>query len=353
MNLHQVVAPLIGAVNPNQIVSIRSSIGNVTGADGSSTPGYATPGSITAAIGGTFTASVPDPTNPTTLNVSAVLTGSLQIGDAVSGTDGSGNAIPDDTTILAQLSGTPGGVGTYELSAGATLASCTVTAASTILNVSAVAGGLLQPGQTLSDPNAGSCTASVADTASTVLVVSEINSGTIKIGDTVAAFDGTNALNAVISSQISGTPGGIGSYQLTAGPDNGLLNSTTVSFNLLLAGTQIASQVSGPTGGAGLYAITQQQTVPSEAMTTSVSVYAQIQPLAASDLRHVDMLNLQGTHRAMYVTGSVRGIIRVGLKGGDVVVLPDGSVWLVQQPLENYFETAGWTKVLITLQDGS
>ena len=275
MNLHQIVSPLIGVLNPNQIIGIRVSIGAVTADDGTTTPGYATPGAITASIGGTFTASIPDPVNaPTTLNVSAVLTGSLQPTDVVSGTDGAGNALPAGVRILSQLSGTPGGAGTYQLSAGATLGVCTVTAASTILNVSAVASGLLLPAQTLA-------------------------------GAGVAA------------------------------------------------GTMITGQLSGSPGGAGLYSVTQQQTAAAVAMTTVLSVYAQVQPLSASDLRHVDMINLQGTHRAIYINGAVHGQVRVGLKGGDLVTLPNGSVWLVQQPLESFYETAGWTKALITLQDGS
>lgn len=274
MNLHQIVAPLIGVLNPNQIIGIRVSIGAVTAADGTTTPGYATPGAITASIGGTFTASIPDPVNaPTTLNVSAVLTGSLQVTDVVSGTDGV-NILPAGTRILSQLSGTPGGIGTYQISASATLGACTVTAVSTVLNVSSVSSGLLLSAQTLS-------------------------------GTGVAA------------------------------------------------GTMITGQISGNPGGSGLYSVTQQQTVASVAMGTALSVYAQIQPLSASDLRHVDMINLQGTHRAIYLNGAVHGQVRVGLKGGDLVTQANGSVWLVQQPLESFYDTAGWTKALITLQDGS
>lgn len=277
MNLHSIVAPIIGAVNPNQPISVAVSIGNMTNADGTPALSYATPGALTASIGGTFTASIPDPVNnPTTLNVAAVLTGSLQVGDDVSGTDGSGNSLPAGTSILSQLSGTPGGIGTYQLSAGATLGSTTVTSASTVLNASSVTAGQARAGQTLAD--------------------------------------GTSAL---------------------------------------LPGTLITGQLSGSPGGAGLYSISQQQTVAAEAMTTSLTLFAQIQPVTTGDLRHLDSLNIQGSHRAVYYNGNISPAVRVALKGGDIVTLPDGSVWKVTEKAEPFFDTAGWSKVIITLQDGS
>jgi hypothetical protein len=245
--------------------------------DGSQIPGYATPGALTASIGGTFTASIPDPiNNPTTLNVAAVLTGSLQVGDAVSGTDGSGNSLPAGTSILSQLTGTPGGIGTYQMSVGGTLGSCTVTSASDVLNATAVAAGVLQSGQTLAD-----------------------------------------------------------------------------ATSALLPGTLITGQISGSQGGPGLYSISQQQTAASEAMTTSLSLFAQVQPMASGDLRHMDALNIQGSHRALYYNGQINGIVRVALKGGDVVTLANGSVWKVTQSLEPFYDTASWSKVAITLQLGS
>lgn len=275
MNLHQIVSPAIAAINPPQQIGVRVSAGskpNPSG-DATSSPSYATPGALNASIGGTFTASAAG----TTLTVSAVLTGSLQPNDAVSGTDGA-NALPTGCYIVSQLSGAAGSTGTYQLSAApasGTLNSCTVSSASTVLNVSSVSAGLLQGWQTLADSGA------------------------------------------------------------------------------LLAGTMITGQISGTPGGAGLYTISQQQTVPAEAMTTSMTLVAQIQPLAASDLRHVDALNLQGTHRACYLSAPIRGAQRPTLKGGDLVTLPDGTVWLVTQPLESFFDTSGWTKFLITLQDGA
>ena len=278
MNLHAIVSPIIGVVNPNEYVSVSISTGNAIAADGSQAPAYATPGSITASIGGTFTASIPDPVNnPTTLNVSAILTGSLQIGDAVSGTDGSGNTLPAGTSILAQLSGTAGGIGTYQLSAGGTLGSCTVTSASTALNVSAVASGTLQVGQTVSDMTSS-----------------------------------------------------------------------------LLTGTQITGQISGSQGAAGLYSVSQQQTVASETMTTLQILLGQIQPMPTGGLSHSDGLNTQAQSRVLYYNGAIDAMTRVALKGGDIVVRQrDNSVWLVTSNAENFYSSAGWSKVVLQLQNGS
>jgi hypothetical protein len=85
----------------------------------------------------------------------------------------------------------------------------------------------------------------------------------------------------------------------------------------------------------------------------AINVLAQVQPLTSGDLRHMDALNLQGSHRAMYVAIPIRGAVRASVKGGDLVQLPDNSMWLVTQVMENWFETAGWVKATITLQDGS
>ena len=130
---------------------------------------------LTASIGGTFTAT----SSGTTLSVSAVLTGSLQATDAVSGTDGT-NSLPGGATIVKQLTGTPGGVGTYQLSAAATpgnLTSCTVTSLSTVLNVTVVATGAV----------------GVAD----VIIGASVPAGTY------------------VGSQVSGVTGGAGTYSLS------------------------------------------------------------------------------------------------------------------------------------------
>jgi hypothetical protein len=141
------------------------------------------------AAGATFTGTG----SGTNLTASAV-TGPIVVGDIVSGTDGV-HSLPAGASILAQLTGPAGSAGTYQISTGATLNACTVTAASTVLNATAVAAGLLQVGQTLADGSAA-----------------------------------------------------------------------------VAPGTMITGQLSGPQGGAGLYSISKQQTVASEAMTTTLKL---------------------------------------------------------------------------------
>ena len=54
--------------------------------------------------------------------------------------------------------------------------------------------------------------------------------------------------------------------------------------------------------------------------------------------------------KAFYVNGALNGGVRVQLKGGDVLVLPDGSVWLTTIVSEPWAITAGWTKLIAVLQ---
>ena len=99
MNLHGIVAPLVGAVNPPVPATIRRSSGQGSpSVDGVYDPTFATPGAFTGAIAGGV------------LTVSAVASGSLAAGQTVSGT-----GVVSGTEIVEQLSGTAGGAGTYRL----------------------------------------------------------------------------------------------------------------------------------------------------------------------------------------------------------------------------------------------
>jgi hypothetical protein len=120
----------------------------------------------TGSIGATFTATG----TGTSLAVTNV-TGLISIGDTISGT-----GVPAGTTILAQVSGTAGGAGTYTTSVATTAAAAAVTSFGIVLNVTAV------------------------------------NTGTFAVGDAVT---GTGIpANATIASQVSGAVGGTGVYTL-------------------------------------------------------------------------------------------------------------------------------------------
>lgn len=139
---------------------------------------------------------------------------------------------------------------------------------------------------------------------------------------------------------------------VTAVASGKLQPGQTISGSGVAAGTAITAQLTGTEGGTGTYSVTRLQTVASVAMTTSMAVLAHVQPLSWRDLQQTESLNIGGERRAIYVSADINGVVRVRLKGGDLVTLPDGTVWLVVQALEDYWEGAGWSKAVMTLQNG-
>ena len=79
-----------------------------------------------------------------------------------------------------------------------------------------------------------------------------------------------------------------------------------------------------------------------------VYCYAQIQPLQFRDIAQVMGLNLQGIRRAVYLTGEIDGLVRAENKGGDLVIFPNGLIWLVAIILEQWPD---WVKAAVTLQN--
>lgn len=100
MNLHGIVAPYIGVVNPLIPVTVQLSTGpSATSPDGGRTPTYATPGALIGSIAAGI------------LTVTAITGGRLTAGDTLAGP-----SVLADTEIVEQLSGPDGGAGTYQLS---------------------------------------------------------------------------------------------------------------------------------------------------------------------------------------------------------------------------------------------
>jgi hypothetical protein len=188
----------------------------------------------TASLGATFTATAGSP-DDTQLVVTAV-TGLISIGDKLSGT-----GISAGTEITGQISGTPGGAGTYQLNQANAAAAATVTSFGTVVKVTATTG-LISIGDTISGGagfpvgavivsqvsgtpgGAGVYTISAPGTAYTasaagvttfgnVLVVSAVASGTLQLGMPIT---GTNMPATTLASQVSGTPEGVGTYTLFA-----------------------------------------------------------------------------------------------------------------------------------------
>lgn len=82
-------------------------------------------------------------------------------------------------------------------------------------------------------------------------------------------------------------------------------------------------------------------------------IYVQCQALTYNDLHQISGLNIQGTKLAMYIQGEWEGLVRSEQKGGDLITTPNGQIWLCVQVLENWYQSAGWTKLAAVLQNGS
>jgi hypothetical protein len=116
--------------------------GSVTfGATGAPPTGASVTGSIAAAATTSVTGSIA----ANVLTVTAVGSGTLVPGATLSGT-----GVTTGTTIVAQLTGTPGGIGTYQVSTQETAASTTITATYGVLTVTVVGSGALVVGDVLS-----------------------------------------------------------------------------------------------------------------------------------------------------------------------------------------------------------
>jgi len=89
------------------------------------------------------------------------------------------------------------------------------------------------------------------------------------------------------------------------------------------------------------------------AYAPAVSVQVQAQALTYKDLMQIDGLNLNGEKKALYINGNWEGVSRPDGKGGDLITMPDGSIWLIAQVLENWGDTDGWVKVAVVKQDGN
>lgn len=83
------------------------------------------------------------------------------------------------------------------------------------------------------------------------------------------------------------------------------------------------------------------------------NIQCQMQPLSQPDIQHLDSLNIQGTLRAFHFNGSLSGLNRPLQKGGDLITLGDGSIWLVVHVDEDWSTTAGWCRVVGQLQNAS
>jgi len=239
-------------------------------------------GTATAGFSGTATLN-----GTTTLNVTVVTHGVISPGDVVADSTTPGN-IPAGTTIVSQLTGIAGGVGTYQMSAvGVAAVGDTVTTTSSVMLVTAVASGSFNLGDVFSGTNVSAGTSIIGQatpfsgvgtiTGTTTLTVTSVTPGTdlLRKGATITGA-GIPA-GTTISTQTSGTPGGVGVYTLSAASTNAVGVAVTTADSAGGTGLYTISPVP-QTFGAAAAPITI--TVAGTAQATGFMVRGNYSPLA-------------------------------------------------------------------------
>jgi len=166
---------------------------------------------ISAPTSAIFTGSIAT----TTLTVTAVLSGTIAVGQAIFG-----QGIAQNTVITAFVSGT-GGTGTYTVSNSQTVTSTSINA---VASPAIVTGSI----------------------STTTLTVTAVTSGTLRIGQTI---EGTGVTDGTIITAFGTGSGGVGTYTVSA--------SQTVSSTTIFAlNWTILPATDGPFQGGGTVDIT-------------------------------------------------------------------------------------------------
>ena len=176
-----------------------------------------------------------------TLYVTTAAAGSIDVSQFPLALSGPGVAA--GTTITAQLTGTSGGVGVYQVNTAQMVSSTQMSTPGTTLTVTA--GGGLAVGQTI----AGSGVAPGTTVTALGTGTGGLGTYTVSVAQTVATTQMSN---------------GVTTLNVTEG--NGLAPGQLITGAGVLTGTQITSAVTG-TGGPGTYLVNKAQTVASSQMT--------------------------------------------------------------------------------------
>ena len=72
-----------------------------------------------------------------------------------------------------------------------------------------------------------------------------------------------------------------------------------------------------------------------------------MQQLTAADIKHIQDQNLSGISRKIWSDNILTGIDRAAGLGGDRIVLPDGTIYLVVQVIETWPD---WCSALLQKQ---
>ena len=189
----------------------------------------------------------------TKLDVTAVASGTLHVGDAVLGT-----GVSAGTVITALGTGT-GGAGTYAINFNQQINSSTLTTESTQLEVSAVTSGKLNLGDTISGTGVDTGTfitgfktkfVGTAAISTTTMTISAVTSGAVSVGDVVT---GPGVVNGTVISSFGTGSGGVGTYVIS-------ISQTTAS-----------TTISTYSNGVGTYSVNTAQTVASTTLNSNSS----------------------------------------------------------------------------------
>lgn len=173
-------------------------------------------GTIAPASATSFTASIAG----WVMTVTAVASGTIVAGGSISGTGVTA------AVVQGQLSGTPGGIGTYAVSVAQTVASTTITEAYGTMTVTAVGSGTLAVGQTLTGAGVSAST-----------VITQLGTGT---GGTGTYYVNNSQTVGSESITAEGTPVAV-SYDSVSG-----------AFVVTSGVTGAASTIAFATGGAAV-----------------------------------------------------------------------------------------------------
>ena len=269
------------------------------------------------------------------------------------GTPLTGGIVAPGTVILSQIGGTPGGVGTYNVSGSPQLVGAAAFTGSidpyAVLTVSAISAGMLVPGQVLLGP-------SIPPTA----LYSQVSGTHGGIG-TYNTGQGQNPAQAATSATWQLAAGGMAS-QFTATVDNGaglpgnILTVTAISGGVLGIGqtvnvpltggpagltaqaTIVGSRTDTGTGGTGTYTLSGLGSllVPSSAMTANttggIGVYSLTTPLGSPVASEPMLAGAQSSTPPLWeIVDNLGHPVNAATYGGDAfgywsAGIPDGNL---------------------------
>lgn len=171
----------------------------------------------------------------------------------------------------------------------------------------------------------------------------------ISAGASATSADGSRAPLYETPGSFTGSIDGT-EMTITAAASGVIAVGQTIAGAGVAAGTVVTGLGTGA-GGVGTYQVSCSQSVASGALTTSLNLLGQVQPMTWRDLQQVEGLNLSGTRRKIYLFGSVDSVVRVSRKGGDLIDVAAGvnaGAWLTAQVLEQFPD---WVCAAITQQN--